>query len=103
MVLKQKSANNHPLRWIVFATVFSKQTKNETDKGAYYHKDFLRGRYDLCKTLIRQRIKGKRSTHSSRSPDSHDIEPDFCSMPYCKDDDNDDQITGNSSNGLRSI
>jgi hypothetical protein len=84
----------------VFAAVSSKQTKNETDKGAYYHKDFLRGRFDLCKTLIRKQIKDKRSTRSSRSPDSHDIEPDFYSIPYCKDDDNDDiKLQGTAAMG----
>jgi hypothetical protein len=46
----------------------------------------MRGRFDLCKTLIRQRIKGNRSTRGQ------DVEPNFHSMPYCKDDDYDDAI-----------
>jgi hypothetical protein len=45
----------------------------------------MRGRFDLCKTLIRQRIKGNRST---RGQD----EPNFHSMQYCKDDDYYDTI-----------
>jgi hypothetical protein len=45
-----------------------------TDRGAYYHELFLRGRPFLCKRMIRTRIKGT----GSKSPSSPNTEVSDC-------------------------
>ena len=48
------------------------------DKGAYYHDCFVRGERDLCRNMIRQKIKGTK-VRRSLSPEE---EPDFYSAQY---------------------
>lgn len=55
---------------------FSRLTSGP-DKGGYYHELFLRGKDQLCTTMIRMRIKGTR-TKAASDPDS---EPKFYLMP----------------------
>ena len=55
---------------------FSRLTSGH-DKGGYYHELFLRGKDQLCTTMIRMRIKGTR-TKAASDPES---EPNFYSMP----------------------
>jgi hypothetical protein len=52
------------------------------DRGAYYHELFLLGRVDLCRCIIRTRIKG----NSVKSPTSPSTEPNFYVMEYCTED-----------------
>lgn len=47
------------------------------DKGAYYHKDFLRNRTRQCQRMVRTRINGK----GCRQPGNPSAEPDFYSLP----------------------
>jgi hypothetical protein len=47
----------------------------------YYHELFLRSRPDLCRGMIRTRVKGT-AVKAASSPDS---EPDFYQMEYCGD------------------
>ena len=55
---------------------FSRLTSGP-DKGGYYHELFLRGKDQLCTTMIRMRIKGTR-TKGASDPES---EPNFYLMP----------------------
>lgn len=48
------------------------------DKGGYYHQLFLRGRPSLLKEMLRTKVKGTRIKAAS----SPDAEPDFYSMPF---------------------
>lgn len=48
------------------------------DKGAYYHKCFVRGERALCRGMVRQKIKGTK-VRRSLSPEE---EPDFYSSRY---------------------
>lgn len=43
------------------------------DKGAYYHRLFIRGQRDLCKGMVRQKIKGTKV----RKPLAPEAEPNF--------------------------
>lgn len=43
------------------------------DKGAYYHTCFVRGQRDLCRNMVRQKIKGTKTRNKSAQND----EPDF--------------------------
>ena len=52
-----------------------------TDRGAYYHELFLRGRPDLYKRLVRIRVKGT----GIKSASSPATEPDFYTYPRCVD------------------
>jgi hypothetical protein len=65
-----------PLRFFAFAA------NNLTCFGPfhrYYHELFLRSRPDLCRSMIRTRIKGT-GIKASSSPDT---EPDFYQMEHC--------------------
>lgn len=55
---------------------FSRLTSG-SDKGGYYHELFLRGKDQLCTSMIRMRIKGTR-TKAASDPES---EPNFYLMP----------------------
>jgi len=48
------------------------------DKGAYYHKCFVRGERNLCRGMIRQKIKGTKVRRSLGPED----EPNFYSVEY---------------------
>ena len=60
---------------------FSRLTSGP-DKGGYYHERFLRGKDQLCTTMIRTRIKGTR-TKGASDPES---EPNFYLMPSFADE-----------------
>lgn len=49
------------------------------DRGGYYHELFVRGRPDLCRKMVRMRIKGT-GVKPAYSPET---EPDFYSMAPC--------------------
>jgi len=49
------------------------------DRGAYYHELFLRGRPDLCRRMVRTRVKGT-GTKAASSPTT---EPNFYAMEPC--------------------
>lgn len=54
-----------------------------SDRGAYYHELFLRGRPDLCRRMIRTRVKG----NGMKAASSPATEPDFYAMEPCLDGD----------------
>jgi hypothetical protein len=54
---------------------FSRLTAGQ-DRGGYYHELFLRGRPDLCKRMVRTRIKG----NGSKAAASPETEPNFYAM-----------------------
>jgi len=49
------------------------------DRGGYYHELFIRGRMDLCKSMIRTRVKG----NGSKAASSPSTEPNFYAMEPC--------------------
>lgn len=49
------------------------------DRGAYYHQLFLRGRPDLCRHMIRTRVKGT----GKKAASSPTTEPKFYAMEPC--------------------
>jgi hypothetical protein len=49
------------------------------DRGAYYHELFLRGRPDLCRNMIRTRVKG----NGMKAASNPQNEPDFYAMKVC--------------------
>jgi hypothetical protein len=51
------------------------------DKGSYYHKDFLRGKRELCANLTRQKVKGTKVRRAIAPA----LEPQFYSMPFMPD------------------
>lgn len=63
------------------------------DKGGYYHELFLRGKEELCTTMVRTRIKGTR-TKGASNPDS---EPNFYAMPPLVEVVSSDNITQSRS------
>ena len=57
---------------------FVRLTRNGSDKGAYYHEYFLRGRPDLCSQLQRTRVKGtgvRTSSNPQAEPNFHEMSP----------------------------
>jgi len=54
-----------------------------SDRGAYYHELFLRGRPDLCRRMIRTRVKG----NGMKAASSPATEPDFYAMEPCLEGD----------------
>jgi hypothetical protein len=57
--------------------------KTEIDCGSFYHPKFLRGRLDLCQSLIRARISGADSKEQTRLFTTR--APNFYTMPHCYD------------------
>ncbi|KAL7571941.1 hypothetical protein ACA910_006573 [Epithemia clementina (nom. ined.)] len=49
------------------------------DRGGYYHEYFIRGRPDLCRFIVRTRIKGT----GLKAASSPETEPDFYAMEPC--------------------
>jgi len=49
------------------------------DRGGYYHELFIRGRMDLCKRMVRTRVKG----NGSKAASSPSTEPNFYAMEPC--------------------
>lgn len=52
------------------------------DRGGYYHELFLRGRMDLCRKMVRTRVKG----NGSKAAASPATEPNFYAMEPCEDE-----------------
>jgi hypothetical protein len=52
------------------------------DRGAYYHELFIRGRPDLCKTMVRTRVKG----NGMKAASNPNQEPNFYAMESATDD-----------------
>ncbi len=58
---------------------FEKLTRDESDRHAYYHEAFLRGRPELTlRRMVRRRVKGTGHIPCSNP----DAEPDFTTMPF---------------------
>jgi hypothetical protein len=51
------------------------------DRGGYFHELFLKGRPDLCKIMLRTRVKG----NGIKAGSVPDTEPNFYAMPFCKE------------------
>lgn len=49
------------------------------DRGGYYHECFIRGRPDLCRFMVRTRVKG----NGLKAASSPETEPDFYAMEPC--------------------
>ncbi|KAL7576376.1 hypothetical protein ACA910_018185 [Epithemia clementina (nom. ined.)] len=49
------------------------------DRGGYYHEYFIRGRPDLCRFMVRTRVKG----NGLKAASSPETEPDFYAMEPC--------------------
>jgi len=58
------------------------------DRGGYYHELFVRGRMDLCKRMIRTRVKG----NGCKAASSPATEPNFYKMEPCLDTDISKQV-----------
>ena len=65
---------------LLFTDGFQRLTTGR-DKGSYYHKDFLRGKRDLCANLTRHKIKGTKVRRAMAPA----LEPQFYSMPFMPD------------------
>jgi hypothetical protein len=74
---------------------FVRLTHDGTDRGAYYHECFLRGRPFLCSKINRTRVKGT-WVRTSSSPES---EPDFYTMESVIDLDEIDSQSASRSSG----
>lgn len=59
------------------------------DRGGYYHELFIRGRLDLCKRMVRTRVKG----NGSKAASSPSTEPNFYAMAPCHELDEDKEIS----------
>ena len=76
---------------------FVRLTQDGSDRGAYYHECFLRGRSFLCNKIVRTRVKGT-WVRTSSSPES---EPNFYAMESVRDLDNHNDEGASSSSSSR--
>lgn len=73
-------SNRRLVHLLLFSDGFQRLTTGR-DKGSYYHKDFLRGKRELCANLTRQKVKGTKVRRAIAPA----LEPQFYSMPFMPD------------------